>query len=96
MVRIGKKELLTFAKLFDGNEEWEHARLPVIHSTELMKALENFAFQNETIGDLKDNVFSTRMWDETGAQKEGIIVRKVHFPSEGIEMIYSNYQDWQI
>ena len=89
VVRVGKKELLTFAKLFDGNEEWEQARLPVIHSTELMKALESFAFQSETIGDLKDDVFSTRMWDETGAQKEGIIVRNVHFSSESIDMIYS-------
>ena len=89
VVKVGEKELLTFSKLFDGNDKWKQARLPVVHSIELMQALECFAFQEKSIGDVGSEVFSTRMWDETGSQKEGIIYRNVHFPDENIDMIYS-------
>src|SRR5699024_8168768 len=32
IVRVGKKELMLFAKLFDDSEDWESARLPSLHT----------------------------------------------------------------
>ena len=89
IISISKKELQTFARVLDGSEEWRSARLPVVHSIELMQAMECFAFNEANVGSLDNHICSTRMWDETGAQNEGIIKRNVHFPESSIDMIYS-------
>lgn len=89
IIHISKKELQTFAMLLDGSEDWSGARLPVVHSQELMATMECFTLQKKKIGSLEEHICSTRMWDETGAQKDGIIIRNVHFPEKPIDMIYS-------
>lgn len=89
VIHVGQKELKLFAKLFDGSDEWKTARLPVIHAKQLVDVLRCFAEQERTLGDLGDTICATRMWDETGAQKEGIICRNVHFAEVEEEMIYS-------
>lgn len=89
IIHISKKELQTFAMLLDGSEDWSGARLPVVHSQELMATMECFALQKRNIGSLDEHICSTRMWDETGAQKDGIITRNIHFPEKTVDMIYS-------
>ena len=89
IIRITKKELHTFALLLDGSTNWKSARLPVLHSKEYVETMEQLALYGENIGDLKSHVCSTRMWDETGAQNDGIIERHVHFPSSSLDMVYS-------
>jgi len=89
IVRIGKKELLVFSKIFDGNNKWKQARLPAIHAQTLMEVLELFAVQRKTIGDMRDEVSTTQMWNETNAQMDGIIVSRVGFPLQPLETIYS-------
>ncbi|MDR3203475.1 MAG: class I SAM-dependent DNA methyltransferase, partial [Deltaproteobacteria bacterium] len=65
------------------------ARLPAIHARELLKVLERFGSVGQTLGDLEGQVFSTVMWDETKAQKDGFIKRQVGFPKDLTATIYS-------
>jgi hypothetical protein len=89
VVSVGKKELGLFARLFDGNENWKQARLPALHAKQLLGVLECFSHQEMTIGNARDTVFTTEMWNETGAQKDGTIMRNVHFPDNTQDVIYS-------
>lgn len=89
VIHVGQRELKLFAKLFDGSEQWKEARLPVLHAKQLVEVLECFAEQEKTLGSLGDEVFTTEMWNETGAQKDGTILRDVHFPVSPLDMIYS-------
>jgi methylase of polypeptide subunit release factors len=89
VVHVRKKELLVFAKLFDNSNNWKGARLPAVHATTLLDVLERFALQPKTLGDMKEEIYTTEMWHETNAQNDSIIVRKVHFPESSFDMIYS-------
>lgn len=89
IVIIGKNELLLFAYLFDGNNNWKQARLPVIHVNSFIKVLNSFYIYHRKISDIKDNYFATVMWDETQSQVKGVLKRHVHFPEETIDLIYS-------
>ncbi len=89
VIHVGKKELALFAKLFDGSDKWKRARLPALHAKQLLCVLECFATQERTIGNAGDAVFTTEMWNETGAQNDGTIVRNVHFPDSMINLIYA-------
>ena len=89
ILSIGKNELLLFANLFDGNSEWQEARLPVLHSSRLLRVLKCFAKQSVTIEKLGEDVSATVMWDETYAQRDGTTVKDEHFPAIMEDMIYS-------
>ena len=89
IIRISKKELSAFAKLFDSNDQWKQARLPVLHCKQLLEILGCFVKQEMNLGTIQDSIFTTQMWNETGAQNEGIIERKVQFPDANLQMIYS-------
>lgn len=89
IIHVTKKELALFAKLFDGNDNWRQARLPVIYARELVEALERFAEQSKTLGNLGDTVYTTEMWHETNSQQDGTIVTKVDFPERISASIYS-------
>ncbi|HQT01965.1 MAG TPA: hypothetical protein PLU46_03805 [Thiotrichales bacterium] len=77
---VTKTSLATFAELYDepGTPALE-ARLPAIHSQELMSVLEKFAAQPKRLGDLAGEYFSTVMFDETYAQTDGTIQRDTQF-----------------
>lgn len=89
IIHVGRSELLLFAKLFDGSDNWRQARLPVLHAQALVDVLRCFARQEKTLGDMQDKVFTTEMWHETNAQNDGTIRRNVHFPESIVDMIYS-------
>ena len=89
IIHVTKKELAVFAKLFDGSEEWKQAKLPVLHTRDLVSVLARFAEQEYTLADVSEHISVTQMWDETNAQKNGIISRNVHFPEKMIDTIYS-------
>ena len=89
IIRISKKELSAFAKLFDSSDQWKQARLPVLHCKQLLEILGCFVKQEMNLGTIQDSIFTTQMWNETGAQNEGIIERKVQFPDANLQMIYS-------
>lgn len=89
IVHIGKNELDTFARVFDGNNKWKQAKLPVIHAQELIDVILRFAQQKRTIGTMLDEIFMSQMWNETNSQKDGTLQRSVHFPEGCIDLVYS-------
>lgn len=89
IIHVTQRELEVFAKLFDGNDKWQQARLPVLHVRSLIGALSCIASQTQYISDIKTEIFGSEMWHETNAQKDGTMVRNVHFPENLTDMIIS-------
>ncbi|NLX03480.1 MAG: N-6 DNA methylase [Syntrophomonadaceae bacterium] len=89
IILVGKKELLLFAKLFDGNHNWHEARLPAIHTKQLVDVLSCFTKQETVLNDMKDQIYTTIMWEEKKGQESGTIERYVHFPESALDTIFS-------
>ena len=89
IIHVTKKELLVFAKLFDGNDKWKQPKLPQLHTKQLLDTLEIFAEQPRYLGMLKNDVSTSECWNETSAQKDGTIEAKVDFPESPKTVIYS-------
>ena len=87
VVSVTKKELSIFSNLFDGSAHWQQARLPAIYSKDLMDVLKLMAKQEVTMSQC--DIYSSQIWDETNAQKDGTICRDVHFPDSLQDTIYS-------
>lgn len=90
IIRVTKDELQLFAQLYDDEgTPPTHARLPALHAVQLLDVLRKFAAQPRQLGDLKGEYFSTVMFDETYAQRDGIIKRETRFPKDANEWILS-------
>lgn len=89
IIHVTQRELEVFARLFDNNDKWQQARLPVLHVRSLIGALSCIASQTQYISDIKTEIFGSEMWHETNAQKDGTMVRNVHFPESLTDMIIS-------
>ncbi|MCM8885064.1 MAG: N-6 DNA methylase [Candidatus Thiodiazotropha sp.] len=90
IVPVDRHILTTFAKLYDEPGTLTlQARLPAIHSQELISVLEKFAVQPKRLGDLKGEYFSLEMWHETNAQNDGTIKRQTQFPESPEQWILS-------
>lgn len=89
IVHVSQKELKLFAKLFDGNDEWQQAKLPVLHAQDLVDVLASFARQETILASIQDKIQCAEMWHETNNQIDGTIIRNVSFPENIREMIYS-------
>ncbi|VAW87757.1 Type II restriction enzyme, methylase subunits, partial [hydrothermal vent metagenome] len=81
IIHVDQNILSTFSKLYDepGTPAIQ-ARLPAIHSQELMSVLGKFSEQPKRLGDLKDEYYSTQHWNEVNAQNDGTIKRQTQFP----------------
>ena len=90
IIEVGQHELALFAQLYDeaGTDALE-ARLPALHARQLTNVLEKFAAQPRRLGDLKGQYFSTVMFDETYAQRDGTIKRDTQFPENPEQWILS-------
>jgi hypothetical protein len=90
LITVNRDRLLLFAQLYDETgTPPEQARLPVIHSEEIVKVLEKFAAQPRKLGSLDGEYYTTEMWHETADQKEGTIRRETRFPNNTTEWIVS-------
>ncbi|MDR1642398.1 MAG: class I SAM-dependent DNA methyltransferase, partial [Clostridiales bacterium] len=89
VIHVTRKELLLFSKTLDGSCEWLEARLPAIHSREMIDVISLFALQPICVGSKDLEVFSSVMWDETNSQKINIMSRNVSFPDSIEKAIYS-------
>ncbi|WP_293812237.1 Eco57I restriction-modification methylase domain-containing protein [uncultured Phascolarctobacterium sp.] len=89
IIHVTKKELMVFAKLFDGNEEWKRATLPALHASLYVSVLERFVDYPSSVNDYSDNMITSTMWNETNAQKDKTIKHNTHFPEQPISLIYS-------
>ncbi|MBF0234981.1 MAG: hypothetical protein HQK65_18385 [Desulfamplus sp.] len=90
IIKVTRSTLSIYSNLYDppGTHDIE-ARLPVIHSTEIGFLLQKISTAQRRLRDLKENFFSTRQWDETGAVKNGTIRRETRFSSEANEFVLS-------
>lgn len=90
IIEVNEALLATFAKLYDvpGTPPLQ-ARLPAVHSRELVSVLEKFAHAPRRLGDLKDDYFTLEMWHETGAQKDGTIRRETGFVNRPEDFVLS-------
>ncbi len=90
IIHVNHDRLALFARLYDepGTPPLQ-ARLPVVHSGEIVAVLEKFADQPRRLGDLEGEYFSTVMFDETYAQRDGTIRRETRQPRDAGEWILS-------
>ncbi|EPD5904443.1 hypothetical protein ACSCCS_004426, partial [Escherichia coli] len=90
LISIATHELELFARLYDseGTPAWQ-ARLPALHAKQLVAVLEKFANQPKRLGDLQGQYFSTVMFDETYAQRDGTILRQTQFPQDSSQWVLS-------
>ena len=90
IVRVGREELKTFAQVLDkSGTSAEAARLPAIHSVEMMEFLRKFASQPRRLRDLASQYASPRILDETNSVDDGTIRRETRFPTRLGEWILS-------
>ena len=91
IVNVDLKALRLFAQLYDEpGTPATQARLPSLHSQQLLSVLEKFAAAPQRLGDLQGEYYATVMWDETNAvKKDGTIRRDTSFPPNTSELILS-------
>jgi hypothetical protein len=81
VIHVSEMTLETFARLYDApGTQYNQARLPAIHANSLTSVLNKFGNWPKRLADLGDNYFSTVMFDESNAQKDGTIYRKPESP----------------
>jgi methylase of polypeptide subunit release factors len=91
LISVMGTELSLFARLYDepGTPACQ-ARLPALHSEQLLNVLVKLAAVPETLGKIAgDNLYFTQHWNETIAQQDGIIRRDTSFPPDTSELIFS-------
>lgn len=77
IIEVDELLLATFAQLYDSPGTLAtQARLPAVHSRELVSVLAKFARVPRRLGDLQDDYFTTVCFDETYAQRDGTIRRR--------------------
>lgn len=90
VLEIGKKELEMFAKILDKeNTTYLEARLPYIHSTQVLNVLKKFSIQDKRLYNLRERIYLTPLLDETSSQKKKIIEKNTRFVDDINEFIYS-------
>ncbi|MCP9831871.1 hypothetical protein KBZ14_06060 [Synechococcus sp. HJ21-Hayes] len=87
---VDDQTLSLFARLYDEpGTPCAQARLPAVHSLQLLNVLEKFADWPMRLGELQGEYIALEMWHETNTQKEGTIRRETSFPSDPSELIIS-------
>lgn len=90
ILHIDLPTLKTFAELYDEKGTPPlHARLPAIHSQELLSVLAKFAQQPKRLGDLQGEYYSTQHWNESNAQDDGTLQRATQFPQAAAQWVLS-------
>lgn len=90
IVDVGEKELSLFAKLYDSEgTAFDEARLPTLHSEQLIRVLKKFSEQETQLSDYESQYLALEMWHETNAQKDGTTKRHTKFPEGTSELILS-------
>ncbi len=90
IIPIDEKRLGLFASLYDSEGTSAlQARLPALHSTQLISVLEKFAAQPKRLADFSGDYMSLEMWHETNAQKDETIERCTIYPESTKDLILS-------
>jgi len=92
IVHIDSNTLKLFAKLYDEeNTHYIEARLPSLHSVELISVLQKFAYYPISLINSNIKYYSTpsTCWNETTAQEDGTIERNTTFVKTPKDLILS-------
>ena len=90
LLQLTIKDLALFALLYDEPGTFPgKARLPALHSQQLLSVVEKLAATPRRLGDIQGEYTMLEMWHETNAQRDGIIRRETSFPSDSQELILS-------
>ncbi|MBT3328166.1 MAG: hypothetical protein HN396_18230, partial [Gemmatimonadales bacterium] len=90
ILRMDLHSLRLFSSLSgDSGTSKRGPRLPVVFSQQALSVLAKFAEYPDRLSAAVGAAVSTVMWDETAAQKLGIIARRTHFPASVQELIVS-------
>ena len=77
IVKVDEAALFTYAKLYDEpSTPAIRARLPALHAGAFSSVLAKLASYPSRVGNLGEDYFSSVMFDETYAQRDGIISRR--------------------
>lgn len=77
VIEVDTGLLATFAQLYDAPDTPPaQARLPAVHSRELVSVLEKFVLAPRRLGDLGDEIYCTQHWNESIGQADGTIRRR--------------------
>ena len=88
---ISTKELATFGKLFDYEDNWKETKLLALHSKQLLNVVKKLAAQDMCVGNIP-SVYISEMWNETNAQRDGTIKKSVGFPEKPMGLIMAGSQ----
>ncbi len=90
VISVDLKKLKLFATLYDAEgTPADEARLPSLHSQQLISVLEKFAAQDKHLTDVIYYSTPSTCWNEVNAQKDNTIRRDTQFPSSAEELILS-------
>lgn len=90
VIHVNRESLQLFATLYDAEgTPAEEARLPTLHSQQLLSVLEKFATQEQRLGNLQGEVYATQHWNETNAQQDKTIRRDTQFAKSPQDLILS-------
>jgi hypothetical protein len=90
LIPVGEEELVLYAKLYDEpGTSGRQARLPALHSRQLLSVLGKFATAQRRLSDLQNEYYSTQHWNETGSQQDGTIRREISFPDDASQLVLS-------
>jgi len=90
IVRVDDEALQLFANLYDDEETPpREARLPSVHSRQIIEVLQQFAKPPKRLSDLGKKSVSLEMWHETNAQEDGTIKSKTKFAEKPDDWILS-------
>ena len=82
VLQVNEAALATFASLYDGDDTPPtEARLPALHSRELLDAVRKLAAYPHRLADLRGMYYITGHWHETMSQRNGTIRRQTGFPA---------------
>lgn len=88
IIHVNRDALVLFAQIFDGSDEWESARLPILHAKQYLDVLRLLEKQ-KVMAVVEGDTFTSEMWNETGAQKNGTIKVETGFPENDYDLFYS-------
>jgi hypothetical protein len=84
ILTVDQDLLELFGKLYDSEgTPPREARLPAIHSRELVTVLQKMSRTPRRFGDISERFSSSVCFDESYAQRDGTLVRQTAFASEG-------------
>lgn len=90
VLQIDLNAMQAFALLYDEKgTPANEARIPAIHSKELMTVIEKFSLKTKLLIDIKNSYVASPLWHETNAQDEGLIKRETSFPKQATELVYA-------